>query len=388
MNRTFKILRHLLLLLALLPAGAKTSLAQSEGEFLVAKGSGDVYRILRRLGNGGMGVAFLVEAKTETGVKQQVLKVFFAKYDKLAERAHVAAKGFEANPHLAPISAVDDFASQTSTNLNPAQLEAIAQLKAVHANDATTPFANGSNSSPPKNLSTIGVIMPLYEGSADAAFKPLYDPKRGTAAERLAERAVLAEQFIHDVSEALAAMDKSGMTHNDLKPENVFFETLNGKIRFVLADFDMVRPIGKLEASGSGSYGFIAPERFKPKHQNDIAADFYSLGVSALSLLSDDTDWLEKLKDSSREFRFSRFREIITSQLELIRKSAKGTTAKDTIDRLLTFIDAATVDNPEARRQALQGLGKTYPPASRLSAKPEGCRITRATTDFLTSPVP
>lgn len=91
---------------------------------------------------------------------------------------------------------------------------------------------------------------------------------------------------------SLSILHRSGYSHNDLKPSNIFcpvgFENDNFRLDSLyylkLADFSLARPLGGIaEETVTGTVGYMSPEMILKK---DIApaSDLFSLGVTAYYL--------------------------------------------------------------------------------------------------------
>ncbi|MCB1056777.1 MAG: protein kinase, partial [Acidobacteria bacterium] len=105
-------------------------------------------------------------------------------------------------------------------------------------------------------------------------------------------------ELVAEVAEALAAAHSVAVLHKDVKPENVLVgEDRDGRPRARLTDFGIglltererldgpgftaigfTATAATLESSGSGTYGYLAPELFKGRAPT-VRSDLYSLGV-------------------------------------------------------------------------------------------------------------
>ncbi len=94
-----------------------------------------------------------------------------------------------------------------------------------------------------------------------------------------------SEEIVVQLFTAVEFIHLMGCVHCDLKPENIFVQRLNGRVRVLVSDLDLVRPIGvKPNGKIIGTQPFIAPEII----ENDIViaqSDCYSIGAM-LFLLS------------------------------------------------------------------------------------------------------
>lgn len=208
------------------------------------------FRIVRRIGAGGMGAVF--EAEEVTIGRRVALKV------------------------LLPKLAVD--ASFSERFLREAQ--ALGRVRHPTVVDVFT-FGNLEDGRP-------YFVMPLLEGR--------------TLREELAARERLPPdetwRIVRDVVAGLAASHAAGVLHRDLKPENVFLAQWEGERRPMLLDFGVAKwspdpsspdeaTPARLTATGTpiGTPAYMAPEQWwgQPPEQ---ATDQYALGVMLHELLS------------------------------------------------------------------------------------------------------
>jgi tetratricopeptide (TPR) repeat protein/predicted Ser/Thr protein kinase len=198
------------------------------------------YRILRRLGRGGMGTVYQAEdPDLQRTVALKVPRLDRMEDDKFAwqrfvREARAAAK--IRHPHVCPIYDVGEHDG--------------------------VPF----------------VVMAYVEGRSLA--------DRLADGERLADDE--AVQLISQVAEALAVVHEQGIIHRDLKPANIL---LDGAGQAVLTDFGLARPtedVEHLTAEGTllGTPRYMAPEQAAGETQRvGIGTDIYSLGVILYELL-------------------------------------------------------------------------------------------------------
>src|SRR5205085_5063663 len=81
---------------------------------------------------------------------------------------------------------------------------------------------------------------------------------------------------------ALAAVHGAGVTHRDLKPDNII---LRGGDAPVLIDFGVALLAGARHHAGVGTPAYMAPEQARGHHV-DQRADLYALGVIAHEMLT------------------------------------------------------------------------------------------------------
>jgi serine/threonine protein kinase len=189
-----------------------------------------LYRILKVLGQGGMGVVFLAE---DTSLNRQLaLKVMLpeaAELPQARERFVREARAAAAlsHDHVVPIYQVGE--------------------------DAGVPF----------------LTMPLLRGESLEM--------------RLRREGALPTPEVlrigREIAEGLAAAHERGMVHRDVKPGNIWLETPHGRVK--LLDFGLARGHGDARITQSGALvgtpAYIAPEQVG-RGRVDHRADLFSLG--------------------------------------------------------------------------------------------------------------
>ena len=92
-----------------------------------------------------------------------------------------------------------------------------------------------------------------------------------------------------DVAAGLAAAHAAGITHCDLKPENVLRDR-DGRFRVI--DFGLAHWPGADDSPQGGSAGYLAPEQISPAF-GDISerTDVYGLGALLYALLTGEPPW-------------------------------------------------------------------------------------------------
>lgn len=229
---------------ALLAAAAAAPHAESSpvspGELLK-----DRYRVERQLGQGGFG------------------KVYLASDEKLYSR-HVVIKVLHDE------NGIDPWFERRFSK----EIRALASID--------HPGVIGVLDTGRTTAGTLFLVMQYAEG---ATLRSLIEPG-GMPFPR-------ASGLIVQIAQALQAAHDCGITHHDLKPENVMVQPLpDGEERVRLIDFGIARLKSENteESSGGetsrvvGSPAYMAPERLVGA--GAIASDIYSLGVVAFELLT------------------------------------------------------------------------------------------------------
>ena len=100
------------------------------------------------------------------------------------------------------------------------------------------------------------------------------------------EKALL---IARDVAHALVHIERNGMVHRDIKPDNVLF-TADGVAKladFGISRFEQGEDVHATRAAAViGTPAYMAPEQMIDSHDVDIRADIYSFGVMLYELLA------------------------------------------------------------------------------------------------------
>ena len=208
---------------------------------------GNKYRLLRLLGDGGMGSVYEAQhEKLGTLVALKVLHPELTRRPNIVERflqeARVSAQ--IRSPHIVQVTDVD----QTS--------DGVAYL-----------------------------VMELLQG------EPL-----SRVLERDRKLPITAAcDYTLQILEALEAAHALGVVHRDLKPENVFVTTLAGKRVLKLIDFGIAKvkrddaaARGNLTMAGvtMGTAEYMAPEQAFSADKADVRSDLYAVGVMLYEMIS------------------------------------------------------------------------------------------------------
>lgn len=193
------------------------------------------YRIIRRLGGGGMGVVYLAhDPRLERPVALKLLRARFGSDDSARRRLMAEARAASAldHPHIVPVHEIGEL--------------------------------------PDGRL----FIAMAYGGGESLADRL----RRGPLA--LGEAAELTRQ----IADALAAAHRHGIVHRDVKPANVI--VAEGRARLV--DFGIALMAGRDAASMPGAAGtlaYMSPEQARGG-EVDHKSDLWSLGVVFYEMLT------------------------------------------------------------------------------------------------------
>ncbi len=207
---------------------------------------GGRYRLVRLLGEGGMGAVF--EAKNPAGDASCAVKVLL---DEHKDEAEVVSRFLD-----------EGRAAQRLSH------DHIVKTYEVGRAEDGTPF----------------LAMELLTGRSLADVLDAHEPAP--------LELVLAVGG--GVLEGLGHAHAAGVVHRDLKPENIFVEGSGEQTRPVLLDFGLAKVIdaaggaGKRTRTGMllGTPGYMAPEQIADPRDADARADLYSVGIILFEFLT------------------------------------------------------------------------------------------------------
>lgn len=216
-------------------------------------------RIVRRLGEGGMGTVY--EAVVETGTAA------------VAEGTRVAVKVLHADLMEAP-------GSLERLRREGAIGRSLRHEHVVRTIDCASTTEGGRR--------TDFLLMELVHGTTLHALRQERGPLSEAECRRIARSVALG----------LAAIHAAGAVHRDLKPENVFV-THDGVVKIMdLGIALVISDAARLTRPGAfvGSLQYAPPEQLRSNGRLDGRADLYSLGVVLHELVTGvnpfrDTDW-------------------------------------------------------------------------------------------------
>ncbi|MCA9857803.1 MAG: serine/threonine protein kinase, partial [Dehalococcoidia bacterium] len=212
---------------------------------------GGAYRVLRRLGQGGMGTVYLVE-HTELGRRFAAKVVSRALSESAAQRLLNEAKVTSGIDH-------ENIVDVVNLGRQP----------------------DGA----------IFVIMELLEGE-DLGRRLDRQLEEEDGDPWLPDEELQA--YVPQMLDGLAAAHAAGVIHRDLKPDNVFLARRDdGRVILKLLDFGIaknVEPDGdqRLTRTGQiiGTPLYMAPEQARNMSDADVRADIYSVGVILYEMIT------------------------------------------------------------------------------------------------------
>src|SRR5215510_1362981 len=228
------------------------------------------FRVLRKLGEGGMGVVYLADQISfHRRVALKVLHGHYARDEEFIER-------FQREAHLAAM-------------LNHAHIVTVYD------------FDQGEDGS-------LFIAMEYVEGRDLGEII-----QRGRIGLREAVR------FARQIAEGLDMAHRAGVIHRDIKPENIMVSSPNNEVKlmdFGIASMKDTDEMSRLTRTGTivGTPTYMAPERIE-RGQTDEKTDIYSFGILLYEMLTGDVPFsaptpaailVKQLQEIPRSLRMSR----------------------------------------------------------------------------------
>lgn len=270
------------------------------------------YRILEKIGNGGMGV------------------VYKAEHHKLRQPVAIKALYLAAEHNR---RALDRFFRE---------VQAVTQLK--HPNIAAALDAGEQPGAGPQGAPVPYLVMEYIEGFnlEDLIIREGPLP---------VDRACL---IAYQIADALTEAHRHDLVHRDIKPGNVIV-TSNGTAK--LLDFGVARlPLGedRLTKVGAqlGTIGYMAPEQIRNAHDVDARADVFGLGASLFFMLTGHDPFdppagsigaEQPPSVRSHRSEINPALDIVLSRLMALSPEQRIRTAEDAMRELLPFVGSLTV---------------------------------------------
>jgi serine/threonine protein kinase len=204
-----------------------------------------VYKVLKRIGRGGMGEVFQVEHRLTN--RKEVLKVI---HSHLVDRADVR-------------------------NRFKREIQSAAKLN--HPNVVQT-----LNAIEEGNL--LGLVMEYVQGESLTAIVSRQGPLT----------ILQAREFIRQAANGLEHAHSHQMVHRDIKPQNLLVSKEVDGLRVRILDFGLAKTTGQLGTDSEltmdghilGTPHFMSPEQALSPTNADIRSDIYSLGCTWFYLLT------------------------------------------------------------------------------------------------------
>jgi len=193
-------------------------------------------------------------------------------------------------------------------------------------------------------------IIKFYETyNDDQYFHIVMELCKGKALfERLLKEGTLPElkvaNIIYKLLRAISYCHSQGITHRDLKPDNILFLSKENDSEIKLIDFGLSRYYNGQEKMHTvlGSTFFVAPEVLKAEY--DMKCDIWSIGAITYNMISGTPPFTGNTNHII-------FEKIIHEELVFLPEIWKNV-SKEAID----FINKCMIKNPEMRFGALEAI--------------------------------
>ncbi|MCS6865516.1 MAG: response regulator, partial [Gemmataceae bacterium] len=307
------------------------------------------YRLLDRLGVGGMGIVYRAEHRQL--------------------RTPVAIKALHITPEQPPGTLARFF------------VEARAVSRLRHPNVVTAIDAGEEPARGPDAPAIPYFVMELVPGT---------DLERLAATEPLPVG--LACQVGYQLADALMAAHRLGLIHRDIKPSNVMV-TPEGQAK--LLDFGLARIPGheRLTRTGTalGTVGYMAPEQSRNAHAVDARADIFGLGCTLYYALTGQVPFADVLATfgpppSARALRpdVPPGLDAILSRMMAADPQQRYANAEVVMRSLWPFLPQTTTPSPSSLRPIVRPLRvststPTPPPAASMEADEHGRAVPAST---------
>jgi serine/threonine protein kinase len=227
-------------------------------------GQGDRFRIVRRLGSGGMGVVYAAEDR-ERGEIVALKTLKHTDYETIYRmKREFRALADLSHPNL--VALYDLFVDGSSCFFTMELIEGSDLLTYVKADGAMGDAQT--------------MASPDKRRMASVRMATLGDETFPEAREIACDEALL-RQVLPQLADGLNALHEAGKIHRDIKPSNIF---VTSDARVVLLDFGLVANVEQTDHDARqgnvvGTVAYMAPEQAVGDTRLGPAADWYSVGV-------------------------------------------------------------------------------------------------------------
>jgi serine/threonine protein kinase len=245
------------------------------------------YRVLRQIGQGGMGVVY--EAEHPRLSRKLAIKVLIGqkKHSTVPERFRREAEAASRlnHPHIV---SVFDFGEQ-----NGVQYLAMAMIDGVSLDVMLDQYRAASRSGA-ETRSSAGLLTMVTAAPAAANVEAVGEQSGSEAIHRIIGADADFRQLARlgaDIASALSHAHQNGTIHRDIKPGNLILDR-TGKIW--VTDFGLAKVLddrSDLSRTGDviGTPRFMAPEQLRG--HCDERSDIYSLGITLYEMASGTRAW-------------------------------------------------------------------------------------------------
>jgi len=311
----------------------------------------DDFRIERRLGAGGMGVVYQArQISLDRVVALKVIGDALNRPEDIARfRREAQAVAKLDHPHIAGVYYVGqdralcymamEFVDGASLRrvLNVLECKPGATIAS-----ALEGIASGEAEAPPVRFdaSTVTLVPSVHE--PDGPRTPAVGPRqRPTSAEHVRRSVEIAR----DAALALAHAHERGVTHRDVKPENLLLDR-SGRVRLI--DFGIARFFEDATVTSTGQLVgtpmYMSPEQVTGRLEIDHRTDIYSLGLVLYELLTLGRPVIAPTREGV-------LRHVVTKALTPVAAINRSVPAS-----LMAVVHKAAAKDPDDRYQTAEAL--------------------------------
>jgi serine/threonine protein kinase/tetratricopeptide (TPR) repeat protein len=237
------------------------------------------YRLLKRIGGGGMGMVFLAEqVSLARHVALKLIRpeqLYFAGARERFAREAKAVASLE-HPGIVPVHGAGEDGGVPWLAME--KVDGVS-LEQVLATIAGRPLPGLTGADLAAAVPGADLRSPIFAGTWVAA----------------------CLQITRAVAEALHHAHQRGVLHRDVKPSNIML-TANGRV--LLLDFGLALSEGTARLTHTqgqlGSPAYMSPEQVRGQRELDGRTDVYSLGVTMFELLTRRAPYLDESVDATR----------------------------------------------------------------------------------------
>lgn len=295
------------------------------------------YRVLEKIGAGGMGVVFRAEHRSL--------------------RTPVAIKALYVDGKI-PRPGIDRFFLEVRT---------VASLK--HPNLVAAIDAGEEPAAGPDGQAVPYLVMEFVPG------RNLQDLVSAEGPLPIAT----ACQYLHQIADALTEAHRHGLVHRDIKPSNILI-TPNGQAK--LLDFGVARiPTNEERLTNDGAHvgtlGYMAPEQAKDPREVDARADIFGLAATLVYALTGHEPFPNGTMNTRTVPQLSSYRADVPPELETVlerlmafdpdQRISTASAAMRELAPFLGWVTPGTINRTPLPSQRRPGSGTIPPPANRTS---------------------
>ena len=311
----------------------------------------DDFRVERRLGSGGMGVVYQArQISLDRVVALKVIGDALNRPEDIARfRREAQAVARLDHPNIARVHYVGQDRSlcyMAMEYVDGASLRRVLNVlesdRSATIESALEGLASGEAEAPPVRFDDPTVTFDPSVHEPDGPVAPVFGPRSiATSAEHVRRSVEIAR----DAALALAHAHGRGVTHRDVKPENLLLDR-DGRVRLI--DFGLARFFEDVTVTSTGQLVgtpmYMSPEQVTGRLEVDHRTDVYSLGLVLYEMLALD-------RPVSAPTREGVLRHVVTKALTPIAAINRSVPAN-----VVAVVHKAASKDPDDRYQTAEAL--------------------------------